>query len=52
LGAAEVGNHGLLRFGLLFPEAWAALAPWLATWVVSVFMGLLAIAQKDMKNGL
>jgi len=30
----------LLRFGLgLFPEAWAALAPTLANWAVSVLYG-------------
>lgn len=49
----KLGTYGLLRFGLgLFPEAWAVLAPWLATWaVVSVLYGAFtAIAQKDMKK--
>lgn len=49
----KLGTYGILRFGLgLLPEAWAALAPWLATWaVVSVLYGALtAIAQKDMKK--
>lgn len=49
----KLGTYGLLRFGLgLFPEAWAVLAPWLATWaVVSVLYGaLMAIAQTDMKK--
>ena len=49
----KLGTYGLLRFGLgLFPEAWMALAPWLATWAaVSVLYGaFMAIAQKDMKK--
>ncbi len=49
----KLGTYGLLRFGLgLFPEAWAALAPGLATWAaVSVLYGAFtAIAQKDMKK--
>jgi NAD(P)H-quinone oxidoreductase subunit 4 len=49
----KLGTYGLLRFGLgLFPEAWAVLAPWLATWAVaSVLYGaFMAIAQKDMKK--
>lgn len=49
----KLGTYGLLRFGLqLFPEAWAVLAPWLASWaVVSVLYGAFtAIAQKDMKK--
>ncbi len=49
----KLGTYGLLRFGLgLFPEAWAVLAPWLATWaVVSVLYGaFMAIAQTDMKK--
>lgn len=49
----KLGTYGILRFGLgLFPEAWSALAPWLATWaVVSVLYGSLnAIAQTDMKK--
>jgi NAD(P)H-quinone oxidoreductase subunit 4 len=49
----KLGTYGLLRFGVqLMPEAWAVLAPYLATWaVVSVLYGALtAIAQKDMKK--
>lgn len=49
----KLGTYGLLRFGLgLFPEAWAVLAPTLATWaVVSVLYGAFnAIAQTDMKK--
>jgi NAD(P)H-quinone oxidoreductase subunit 4 len=49
----KLGTYGLLRFGFcLFPEAWATIAPWLATWaVVSVLYGALnAIAQTDMKK--
>ncbi|MGF1520999.1 MAG: NADH-quinone oxidoreductase subunit M [Leptolyngbyaceae cyanobacterium] len=49
----KLGTYGLVRFGLqLFPEAWTALAPWLASWaVVSVLYGsLAAIAQRDMKK--
>lgn len=49
----KLGTYGLLRFGLeLFPDAWALLAPWLASWAgVSVLYGsLAAIAQKDMKK--
>lgn len=49
----KLGTYGLLRFGLaLFPDAWANLAPFLATWaVVSVLYGALsAIAQTDMKK--
>ncbi len=49
----KLGGYGLIRFGLqLFPEAWAVLAPWLATWaVVSVLFGAFtAIAQTDMKK--
>lgn len=49
----KLGTYGLLRFGLgLYPDAWAVLAPWLATWaVVSVIYGsLTAIAQTDMKK--
>ena len=49
----KLGTYGLIRFGLqLFPEAWAALAPWLATWaIVSVLFGAFtAIAQTDMKK--
>ncbi len=49
----KLGAYGLIRFGLqLFPEAWAVLAPWLATWaVISVLFGAFtAIAQTDMKK--
>ncbi|HEY9824790.1 MAG TPA: NADH-quinone oxidoreductase subunit M [Stenomitos sp.] len=49
----KLGTYGLLRFGLgLFPDAWSAIAPWLACWaVVSVLYGALtAIAQTDMKK--
>ncbi|MEH2053454.1 NADH-quinone oxidoreductase subunit M [Nostoc sp.] len=49
----KLGTYGLLRFGMnLLPEAWAYLAPWLATWaVVSVLYGSsCAIAQTDMKK--
>jgi NAD(P)H-quinone oxidoreductase subunit 4 len=49
----KLGTYGLLRFGIgLFPDAWAVLAPGLATWaVVSVLYGsLTAIVQKDMKK--
>ncbi|MGF1513541.1 MAG: NADH-quinone oxidoreductase subunit M [Elainellaceae cyanobacterium] len=50
---AKLGAYGLFRFGMgLFPEAWATLAPWLATWAtVSVLYGAIAaIAQKDIKR--
>lgn len=49
----KLGTYGMLRFGLgLFPQGWAVVAPWLATWaVVSVLYGALtAIAQDDMKK--
>ncbi|MFM8911456.1 MAG: NuoM family protein, partial [Flammeovirgaceae bacterium] len=49
----KLGTYGLLRFGLgLLPEAWQAIAPFLAIWaVVSVIYGCLtAITQKDMKK--
>ncbi|MEH2467660.1 NADH-quinone oxidoreductase subunit M [Nostoc sp.] len=49
----KLGTYGLLRFGMnLLPEAWAYVAPWLATWaVVSVLYGAsCAIAQTDMKK--
>ncbi|WP_071188694.1 NADH-quinone oxidoreductase subunit M [Trichormus sp. NMC-1] len=49
----KLGTYGLLRFGMnLLPEAWAYLAPWLATWaVISVLFGAsCAIAQTDMKK--
>lgn len=49
----KLGTYGLLRFGMyLLPQAWADVAPWLATWaVVSVLYGSsCAIAQKDMKK--
>ncbi|WP_416670952.1 NADH-quinone oxidoreductase subunit M [Egbenema bharatensis] len=50
---AKLGAYGIFRFGLgLFPEAWAVLAPGLATWAtVSVLYGAtVAIAQKDIKR--
>ncbi len=50
---AKLGAYGIFRFGLgLFPEAWATLAPGLATWAtVSVLYGaMVAIAQKDIKR--
>ncbi|MGF1495623.1 MAG: NADH-quinone oxidoreductase subunit M [Elainellaceae cyanobacterium] len=50
---AKLGTYGIFRFGMgLFPDAWAALAPWLATWgAVSVLYGAMAaIAQKDIKR--
>jgi NAD(P)H-quinone oxidoreductase subunit 4 len=49
----KLGTYGLLRFGLgLLPEAWQAIAPFLAGWaVVSVIYGCLtAINQTDMKK--
>jgi NAD(P)H-quinone oxidoreductase subunit 4 len=49
----KLGTYGLVRFGLgLFPDAWEALAPWLAGWaVLSVLYGsLAAISQQDMKK--
>lgn len=49
----KLGTYGLLRFGLgLFPEAWTALAPAMASLaVVSVLYGsFAAIAQTDMKR--
>lgn len=49
----KLGTYGLLRFGLgLFPEAWTAVSPILATLaVVSVLYGsFAAIAQTDMKK--
>ncbi len=49
----KLGTYGLLRFGLgLFPQAWALLAPGLATWaVISVLYGcFVAIVQTDMKK--
>jgi NAD(P)H-quinone oxidoreductase subunit 4 len=49
----KLGTYGLVRFGLgLFPDAWMALAPVIASWaVVSVLYGsLAAIAQTDMKK--
>lgn len=49
----KLGTYGLLRFGLdLFPQAWQAIAPGLATWaVVSVIYGCsVAIIQTDMKK--
>ena len=50
---AKLGVYGILRFGLgLFPEAWATLAPGLATWATfSVLYGaVVAIAQRDIKR--
>jgi NAD(P)H-quinone oxidoreductase subunit 4 len=50
---AKLGTYGIFRFGLgLFPNAWATLSPWLATWAtVSVLYGAtVAIAQKDIKR--
>ena len=50
---AKLGAYGIFRFGLgLFPEAWATIAPGLATWAaVSVLYGAtIAIAQKDIKR--
>jgi NAD(P)H-quinone oxidoreductase subunit 4 len=50
---AKLGAYGIFRFGLgLFPEAWGALSPGLATWAaVSVLYGAtVAIAQKDIKR--
>ncbi len=49
----KLGTYGVVRFGLgLLPEAWMALAPWMATWaVISLLYGsLAAIAQQDMKK--
>lgn len=49
----KLGTYGLVRFGLvMFPEAWSAITPFLATWaVVSVLFGTFnAIAQTDMKK--
>ncbi|MFM8008641.1 MAG: NADH-quinone oxidoreductase subunit M, partial [Dolichospermum sp.] len=49
----KLGTYGLLRFGMnLLPDAWAYLAPYLATWaVISVLFGAsCAIAQTDMKK--
>ncbi|OIP69541.1 MAG: NAD(P)H-quinone oxidoreductase subunit D4 [Oscillatoriales cyanobacterium CG2_30_44_21] len=49
----KLGTYGLLRFGLgLLPEAWQAIAPFLAGWaVVSVIYGCMtAITQTDMKK--
>ncbi len=50
---AKLGAYGIFRFGLgLFPDAWATLAPFLATWgTISVLYGAtVAIAQKDIKR--
>ncbi len=50
---SKLGTYGLIRFCLqLFPDAWSALAPTLATWgALSVTLGsLAAIAQKDIKQ--
>lgn len=50
---AKLGAYGILRFGLqLFPQAWAVLSPFLASWAaVSIMYGAVAaIAQKDIKR--
>jgi len=50
---AKLGTYGIFRFGFgLFPQAWATLAPGLATWAaISVLYGsTIAIAQKDIKR--
>ena len=50
---AKLGTYGIFRFGLgLFPDAWAALSPFLAVWAAaSVLYGsITAIAQKDIKR--
>jgi len=50
---AKLGTYGLFRFGLgMFPDAWSALAPYLAVWAaISVLYGAItAIAQKDIKR--
>ncbi len=49
----KLGTYGILRFGLgLFPDAWRAIAPYLAIWAaVSVLYGCFAaISQTDMKK--
>ncbi|MDT9187370.1 MAG: NADH-quinone oxidoreductase subunit M [Limnospira sp. PMC 894.15] len=49
----KLGTYGLLRFGVgLFPDAWNAIAPYVASWaVVSVLYGAsCAISQKDIKK--
>jgi NAD(P)H-quinone oxidoreductase subunit 4 len=49
----KLGTYGLLRFGIgLFPEAWAYLAPYLATWaaISALYGASCAIAQQDMKK--
>lgn len=49
----KLGTYGIVRFGLgLFPDAWANISPWLASWaVISVLYGsLAAISQQDMKK--
>ncbi|MGC9525218.1 MAG: NADH-quinone oxidoreductase subunit M [Limnospira sp.] len=49
----KLGTYGLLRFGVgLFPDAWSAIAPYVASWaVVSVLYGAsCAISQKDIKK--
>lgn len=50
---AKLGAYGIFRFGLqLFPEAWAIVSPFLATWgAISIMYGAVAaIAQKDIKR--
>ncbi|MDJ0713410.1 MAG: NADH-quinone oxidoreductase subunit M [Prochloraceae cyanobacterium] len=49
----KLGTYGLLRFGVgLFPEGWAAIAPWMATLaaISALYGASCAIAQKDMKK--
>ncbi|HEY9828539.1 MAG TPA: NADH-quinone oxidoreductase subunit M, partial [Stenomitos sp.] len=50
---AKLGTYGLFRFGLgLLPQAWTALAPYLAAWAAIIVMygALAAIAQHDIKR--
>ena len=49
----KLGTYGLIRFGVgLFPEAWVAVAPWLATLaaISALYGASCAIAQTDMKK--
>jgi NAD(P)H-quinone oxidoreductase subunit 4 len=49
----KLGTYGILRFGIgLLPDAWQAIAPFMAWWaVLSVIYGCLtAISQTDMKK--
>jgi len=55
LGGAlsKLGAYGLIRFCMgLFPDAWALLSPWFATWAaaIAIYGALAAIAQKDIKR--